>query len=125
MAYVKQDHNAIPALRMLRLSAHEIRARVQEIKSKVEAGAAQSLKLEIIDGDSIIGGGTAPSATLPTALLALTHPTANADVLSARLRSVEPPIVARIEDGRVLLDLRTVFPEQDAAIAQALARISQ
>jgi L-seryl-tRNA(Ser) seleniumtransferase len=125
MAYVKQDHNAIPALRMLRLSAHEIRARVQEIKSKIEAGAAQSLKLEIIDGDSIIGGGTAPSATLPTALLALTHPTANADVLSARLRSVEPPIVARIEDGRVLLDLRTVFPEQDAAIAQALARISQ
>jgi len=41
------------------------------------------------------------------------------------LRAVEPPIVARIEDGRVLLDLRTVFPEQDAAIAQALVRISQ
>jgi len=49
----------------------------------------------------------------------------NADALAARLRSVEPPVVARIEEGRVLLDLRTVFPEQDEAIAQALIRISQ
>jgi L-seryl-tRNA(Ser) seleniumtransferase len=83
------------------------------------------LKLEIVAGESVIGGGTAPSATLPTALLAVTHSSANADALAARLRAVEPPIVARIEDGRVLLDLRTVFPEQDAAIAQALTRISQ
>ena len=84
-----------------------------------------ALKAEIIEGESVIGGGTAPSATLPTALLALTHQTMNADSFAARLRAVEPPIVARIEDGRVLLDLRTVFPEQDAAIAQALLRISQ
>ena len=125
MAYVKQDHNAIPTLRMLRLPADEIRTRAQAVRSRVETGLAPSLKIEIVDGVSIIGGGTAPSATLPTALLAVTHQSANADALAARLRAVEPPIVARIEEGRVLLDLRTVFPEQDEAIAQALIRISQ
>ena len=123
MAYIKQDHNAIPAIRMLRLSANEIRARAEAVKSSL--GSVAALKAEIIEGESVIGGGTAPSATLPTALLAVSHQTMNADSFAARLRAVEPPIVARIEDGRVLLDLRTVFPEQDAAIAQALVRISQ
>jgi L-seryl-tRNA(Ser) seleniumtransferase len=123
MAYIKQDHNAIPALRMLRLPASEIRARAEAVKSSI--GNVAALKTEIIEGESVIGGGTAPSATLPTALLAVTHQTMNADSFAARLRAVEPPILGRIEDGRVLLDLRTVFPEQDAAIAQALLRISQ
>jgi L-seryl-tRNA(Ser) seleniumtransferase len=123
MAYIKQDHNAIPALRMLRLPVGEIRARAEAVRSTIENVTA--LKAEIVDGESVIGGGTAPSAKLPTALLVITHHTMNADSLAARLRAVEPPIVARIEDERVLLDLRTVFPEQDAAIAQALLRISQ
>jgi L-seryl-tRNA(Ser) seleniumtransferase len=123
MAYIKQDHNAIPAIRMLRLTRDEIRARAEMVKAKI--GNIAALKAEIIEGESVIGGGTAPSATLATALLALTHQTMNADSFAARLRAVEPPIIARIEDGRVLLDLRTVFPEQDAAIAQALVRISQ
>src|SRR3954470_2168517 len=125
MAYIKQDHNAIPTLRMLRLPADEIRTRAQVIRARVESGNSSALKLEIVAGQSVIGGGTAPSATLPTALLAVTHQSMNADSLAARLRAVEPPIVARIEEGRVLLDLRTVFPEQDGAIAQALTRISQ
>jgi len=125
MAYIKQDHNAIPTLRMLRLPAEEIRTRAEVVKSRIESGKVAVLKVEIISGKSVIGGGTAPSATLPTALLAVTHQSVNADALAARLRSVEPPVVARIEEGRVLLDLRTVFPEQDEAIAQALIRISQ
>jgi L-seryl-tRNA(Ser) seleniumtransferase len=123
MAYVKQDHNAIPALRMLRLTADEIRTRAEAVRSKITSVAA--LKVEVAEGESVIGGGTAPSAKLPTALLAVTHQAVSADALAARLRAVEPPIVVRIEDGRVLLDLRTVLPEQDMAIAQALARILQ
>src|SRR3954466_9405514 len=69
MAYIKQDHNAIPTLRMLRLPADEIRTRAQVIRARVESGKAAALKMEIITGESVIGGGTAPSATLPTALL--------------------------------------------------------
>jgi L-seryl-tRNA(Ser) seleniumtransferase len=60
---------------------------------------------------------------LPTRLLALTHSNFSADDLASRLRAADPPIVARVEDGRVLLDLRTVFPDQDPAIVQALSRI--
>jgi len=62
---------------------------------------------------------------LPTRLIALTHADLSADQLSARLRSNAPPIIARVEEGRVLLDLRTVFPEQDATLANALASLTE
>ncbi|MFZ3212370.1 MAG: hypothetical protein WA188_12730, partial [Terriglobales bacterium] len=83
---------------------------------------APRLEVEMVKGTSVIGGGAAPGAALPTVLLALTCQDLSADELAARLRSHQPPIVARVEQGRVLLDLRTVFPEQDAIIAEALAQ---
>ena len=82
------------------------------------------MKIEIVDGESVIGGGAAPSSVLPTRLLAVTCAGMSADDLAAQLRLGDPPIVARVEDGRVLLDLRTVFAEQDALIAAALRRIA-
>ena len=78
------------------------------------------MKVEIIDGESVIGGGAAPSAVLPTRLLAVTCEGLSADEISARLRAAEPPVIARVEEGRVLLDLRTVFPEQDEKVMAAL-----
>ena len=87
--------------------------------------SAATLKIEIIAGESVIGGGAAPQATLPTWLLALTSQKLSADALAARLRATEPlPIIGRVEEGRVLLDLRTVFPEQDAVIVRALVQIA-
>ena len=72
------------------------------------------------DGESVIGGGAAPSAVLPSKLLAVTHESHGADALSAKLRQSHPPVIARVEDGRVLLDLRTVSPEQDETLAATL-----
>ena len=125
LAYVKRDHDAVPVLRMMRLSKDEIARRAGKIVSKVESGASKSarLKMELLDGESVIGGGAAPSAVLPTRLIALTHADLSADELSARLRASSPPIIARVEEGRVLLDLRTVFPEQDASLAAAFASL--
>ncbi len=77
-----------------------------------------------MDGESLLGGGAAPSSVLPTRVLAVTCDRLSADELAASLRRSEPPIIVRVDDGRVLLDLRTVFPEQDAAVADALTRIS-
>jgi L-seryl-tRNA(Ser) seleniumtransferase len=57
-------------------------------------------------------------------LLALTCEGLSADELVTRLRSSDPPVIARVDEGRVLLDLRTVFPEQDAALATALSRMT-
>jgi L-seryl-tRNA(Ser) seleniumtransferase len=121
LAYVKRDYDAIPTLRMMRLTK-------QEIGQRAESLAAQShsakLNLEVIDGESVIGGGAAPSSTLPTRLLALSCDGLSADELSARLRASDPPIIARVTDGRVLLDLRTVFEDQDPTVAGALERIA-
>ena len=133
LAYVKHDHAAIPALKMMRLTKKEIGARCEALASRVNgfagtrAGESRptcKMKIEILDGESIIGGGAAPSSVLPTRLLALTCEDLSADELAARLRGSDPAIVARVEDGRVLLDLRTVFPDQDQAVAEALQRIA-
>ena len=124
LAYVKRDHDAVPVLRMMRLSKEEITRRAEKIVATVESAQLKHLKLELFDGESVIGGGAAPSAILPTRLVALTHADLSADELSARLRSNTPPIIARVEEGRVLFDLRTVFPEQDANLANALASLT-
>jgi L-seryl-tRNA(Ser) seleniumtransferase len=128
LAYVKHDHDhdAVPVLRMMRLSKDEIARRAEGIVSQVRSAQGKSahLKLELVDGESVIGGGAAPSAVLPTRLIAITHADLSASELSARLRGSDPPVVARVEEGRVLLDLRTVFPEQDANLATALASLN-
>ncbi len=121
LAYVKHDYGAIPALRMMSLSREEIGARAEALAKSLHA--AKRIKIEIVDGESIIGGGAAPSSVLPTSLLALTCADLSADEVSSRLRQSEPAIIARVEDGRVLLDLRTVFPDQDRLVADALQRV--
>jgi L-seryl-tRNA(Ser) seleniumtransferase len=120
LAYMKQDHDSIPVLRMMRISKEDTARRAEVL---VAAHNSRKLKLELIVGESVIGGGAAPSAVLPTSLIALTHAELSAGQLCDRLRTNDPPIVARVEDGRVLLDLRTVFPPQDAIVAAAIASV--
>jgi L-seryl-tRNA(Ser) seleniumtransferase len=119
LAYVKRDYAAIPALRMMEISKAEIARRAEAMVAKL----GTNLRAELIDGESLLGGGSAPSAVLPTMLIALSCDGLSADQLSARLRASDPPVIARVEDGRLLLDLRTVFPEQDQVLARALVRV--
>jgi L-seryl-tRNA(Ser) seleniumtransferase len=120
LAYVRRDHDAIPTIRMMSLSKEEIDRRAEALLKRL---ASPRLKAEIITGESLLGGGAVPSSVLPTRLLALTCEGTSADELCAKLRTGEPPIIARVESGQVLIDLRTVFPEQDSAIASSLSRI--
>jgi L-seryl-tRNA(Ser) seleniumtransferase len=120
LAYVKHDHDAIPVLRMMRLSKDEIGKRAKAVAEKIRR---PELSISVMDGESVIGGGAAPSAALPTTLLAITSKSLTADELAARLRASAPPIIARVEDAQVLLDLRTVFPEQDGMVETALKQI--
>src|SRR5437660_2619865 len=117
LAYVKHDHDAIPVLLMMRLSKDEIGKRAKAIAEKIRR---PGLSVSVMAGESVIGGGAAPSAVLPTTLLALTVRALSADELAGRLR--QSGVITRTEEGRVLLDLRTVFPEQDPAVAQVLRR---
>src|SRR6266404_1812719 len=118
LEYVRQNHDAIPFLRMMRLSAEQIRARAEAMRAKLSV--AHKLQIEVISGESLIGGGSAPTSTPPTFLLAVTAGHLSADELAARLRQHNPPIVARVEEGRVLLDLRTVFENEEADVVKAL-----
>jgi L-seryl-tRNA(Ser) seleniumtransferase len=122
LAYVKREHDAIPVLCMMRLSKEEIGRRAENIAVKVRAA---KLAVEVRNGESVIGGGAAPSAVLPTCLLAVTCQDLVADEVADRLRAFAPPIISRVEDGRVLLDLRTVFPDQDEVLTQALAQLAR
>jgi L-seryl-tRNA(Ser) seleniumtransferase len=106
LIFAKYDE--IPALKMLRMSADEIRARAEKIRERVPS-------LEIIEGRSVAGGGSTPDQSLPTWLLAVSG---DAVKIERNLRA--GGIVARIEDGRVVLDLRTVFPEEEEALVKAL-----
>jgi L-seryl-tRNA(Ser) seleniumtransferase len=121
LAYVKRDHDAIPILRMMRVTKQEIGERAQSIAAQVKSS---NCKIEVLDGESVIGGGAAPSSVLPTRVLALSCVGISADELSARLRAFDPPIIARVEQGQVLLDLRTVFADQDEMVAAALDQIA-
>ncbi len=121
LAYLRSDHDAIPALRMMRLTKEAIAERANALRAQIKTG---KLKVDILDGESLLGGGAAPSSVLSTRVLALGCDGLSADELAAQLRGSDPPIISRVEDDRVVLDLRTVFPEQDAAVVSALNRIS-
>jgi len=123
LAYVRHDFEAIPTLKMMSLSQAEIGKRADAVALKVRADAPK-IQIEVIDGESVVGGGAAPSSVLPTRLLALTCEGLSADELSTGLRGSDPPIITRVEEGRVLIDLRTVFAEQDQLVADALSRVA-
>jgi L-seryl-tRNA(Ser) seleniumtransferase len=123
MEYIRQNHDAIPFVRMMRLTAQEIRARAEAMQRQL-SGAAY-LKATIIPGESLVGGGSAPTSSLPTFLLAVTADFLSADEFAARLRHNTPPIVTRVEEGRVLLDLRTVLgPAEETEIVRALLNMT-
>lgn len=121
LEYIKHDYDSIPILRMMRLSKQDIAKRAKIVASRIQA---PKINVELIDGDSILGGGAAPSATLPTCLLALASAVFTSEEITSRLRKSDPPIIARVEENRVLLDLRTVFPAQDDQVVDAINKIS-
>ncbi len=121
LAYVKRDYAAAPVLHMMALQKSEIARRAEALISKLES---EKLRAELIDGESLIGGGSAPSAVLPTTLVAVTCDSLSANELATRLRASDPPVIARVEEGRVLLDLRTVLPEQDVAVSHVLNQVA-
>ncbi len=102
--------NEIPALRMIRMSAADIRERAERIRAEIPS-------LEIIEGSSVAGGGSSPDQSLPTWLLAIPG---KAVAIEKKLRANDPPVIARIENDRVVIDLRTVFEEEEAELLRAL-----
>jgi L-seryl-tRNA(Ser) seleniumtransferase len=121
--YLRGELDQVPALRMMRLTRDQIAARAERLAERLRALPGFGVELE--DGESVIGGGSTPGQSLPTCLLAVTHRERPIEQLEAALRSRKdgPPVIARIERDRLLLDLRTVFADQDEEIARAFERV--
>ena len=110
---------AVPVARMIAATPADIEARAARVAARTPA----ALTMTIVDGTSTIGGGSVPGSSLPTRLIALSRTGVPALQLEARLRAGTPPVIARIEEEKVLLDLRTVLPEQDETVAAAISAL--
>ena len=115
----------IPLLKMLSMSKAAIAKRVESFAKRLSEKLDENsnLKFEIIDGMSAVGGGAAPAAELQTKLLALSHQKMKTVRLEQRLRNEEPPVIARIEDDKVMIDLRTVSDAEQVELLETICRL--
>jgi L-seryl-tRNA(Ser) seleniumtransferase len=114
----------IPVLRMLGLSKEAIEKRATKILQQLSEDARSAgLSATIVAGESAVGGGSGPSTHPQTALIALKHSSLNADDIESKLRLLAPPVIARIADGLVLLDLRTVDLADEPDLLRALVSL--
>jgi L-seryl-tRNA(Ser) seleniumtransferase len=110
-----EEWAAIPALRMVQLSPADIRRRAESL---VRAWGRPGV--DVVDGESLAGGGSTPEQVLPTALIAVKGDAAG---MERRLRAATPPVIARIAGDRLLLDLRTVDPAEEPSLLEALRQL--
>jgi L-seryl-tRNA(Ser) seleniumtransferase len=110
---VMERWDRLPALAMLRQPAERIRERALALLERIPG-----VRAEVVPGQSVIGGGATPEQSIATWLIAVEC----VDVVEAEhsLRAGDPPVIARIEDGRLILDLRTVFHAEEEELASAL-----
>jgi L-seryl-tRNA(Ser) seleniumtransferase len=128
-AYLRGALDEIPTLRMIRMTGEEIRERTrqfaEQLRKSIQEGArvepSVAVDIDVREGFSVIGGGSTPDQRLPTWVLAITSPRHAAPKLEERLREAKIPVIARIEDDTLILDLRTVLPGEEASLAAAIS----
>jgi L-seryl-tRNA(Ser) seleniumtransferase len=116
----------IPVLKMLSMSAEAISKRAHAFKARLAdtISSSEGLKVEIIPGNSAVGGGAAPDVSPETFLLALTHAKHSDYELELALRLSNPPVITRIVEGKVLIDLRTVAESDEDELIEILRAIN-
>jgi L-seryl-tRNA(Ser) seleniumtransferase len=119
-AYLRGDAR-IPVLDMMHAGNDELRGRAERIVAALDGRA---LRLRVGVGRAQIGGGTLPRSALPSVTIEVVHPTLGAQALAARLREQAEPIIPYVGRGAMRLDLRTIFPHQDAAVIRALLAVA-
>ncbi len=122
-AYLRAELDEIPALRMIRMTLQELKRRAEnflrELTPELPLG---EVELEVADGASLAGGGSTPTQSLPTKIIRIASARHSAAQLEQRLRrSAGISVIARVEEDHLIVDLRTVFPEQEPHLVKALA----
>jgi len=115
----------LPVLKMLSTSRDEIGLRVRSLLDELSITSGDDgLKIEVVDGNSAVGGGAAPTVQPATVLLAISHKDRSAETLERQLRMSSPPVITRIVGDQVCVDLRTVSPEDEDDLLSALLQLS-
>lgn len=118
--YLARRTRQVPVVRMIETAPEEIEGRAQTLAGHLHEGG---WKVALVSGASTIGGGSAPGLELPTVLVAVERPGLSANALESRLRALDPPVIARIDHDRVVLDLRTIFEADDERLLSALLSV--
>jgi L-seryl-tRNA(Ser) seleniumtransferase len=123
-AYLRAAWEEIPAMRMIRMTPQELKRRaenfIRELRPELPL---DEVEIEVVDGASLAGGGSTPTQSLPTKVIRIASVRYSAAKLEQRLRRAPAgvSVIARVEEDRLVLDLRTVFPEQEPLLVKTLA----
>jgi len=112
-----------PVYRAAAAGLDALEARGERIRAALGPPGGSGVSVEVVPSLALFGGGTSPEKRFPSRALAVTHAALGADDLASRLRSGKPPVVGRVEEGKVLLDLRSVLPEEDVVVERALREV--
>jgi L-seryl-tRNA(Ser) seleniumtransferase len=108
---------------MLSLSLEELEQRARAMERSLKEALPPDVHISILDGGSQVGSGSVPVETIPTKLLSIKSASPTPDALGKALRFHKPPIFSRISKDAVLLDFRTIQPDEDEIVANAIRRI--
>src|SRR6266849_5572383 len=114
----------IPAQRFIAMSSAEVKTRAEQFVERLRRRIASGIQLDVIEGESAVGGGVVPTTHMRALLISLTHQDLTSNQLKTALRRAAPPVIARIDEDRVLIDLRTVTEGEELELEQALLALA-
>jgi L-seryl-tRNA(Ser) seleniumtransferase len=112
----------IPVMRMIAMTRQELRGRARRFARRLRNELPERVQVSLLEGSSLVGGGSCPESRLPTTLIALKSDNPRPSAIESRLRFQEPPIILRLEEDKALIDLRTVSPLQERVLIQRLKK---
>jgi L-seryl-tRNA(Ser) seleniumtransferase len=112
----------IPVVRMIAMTAEDLRRRARRFARRMKARLPEGARIHLLSGESVVGGGSCPDHQLPTTLIALESSRMSPNAIESRLRTHEPPVILRMEEDRLLVDLRTVFAAQEYILMESLCK---
>jgi L-seryl-tRNA(Ser) seleniumtransferase len=125
-AYLRAAWDEIPVMRMIRMTPQELKRRAENFIRELRPELLlDEVEIEVADGASLVGGGSTPTQTLQTSVIRIASVRYSANKLEQRLRRAPAGIsvIARVEEDRLIFDLRTVLPEQEPLLVKTLAAV--
>jgi L-seryl-tRNA(Ser) seleniumtransferase len=112
----------IPVMRMIAMTGRELQSRARRFARRLKAAIPEGVRISLMDGSSLVGGGSCPESSLPTTLVALESGNPRPGTIESRLRFQDPPIVLRLEEDKALIDLRTVSLSQESTLIRGIKK---